>query len=98
MRTAHGSKSVPLVVKIVLAPQLVYAIGQHAASARGRTFRSKLEREDLLNPADNESVAETAWVNAIRDGNQEAWRELIDRYEGRLLAYAQRRLGDREAS
>src|SRR5436309_3558969 len=34
----------------------------------------------------------------IRQGDPRAWQTLIARYEGRLLAYAQRRLRDRSAS
>ena len=34
----------------------------------------------------------------IRAGEETAWAELISRYEGRLLAFAQSRLGDRTAA
>ncbi|MCA9029883.1 MAG: sigma-70 family RNA polymerase sigma factor [Planctomycetaceae bacterium] len=34
-------------------------------------------------------------VRRIREGSQSAWRECIDRYEGRLVAFAQRRLRDK---
>src|ERR1700750_1019155 len=37
-------------------------------------------------------------VQEIRAGNSRAWETLISRYEGRLLAYVQRRLRDRAAS
>jgi RNA polymerase sigma-70 factor (ECF subfamily) len=37
-------------------------------------------------------------IEQIRAGEPRAWQTLIDRYEGRLLAYAQRRLRDRGAS
>jgi RNA polymerase sigma-70 factor (ECF subfamily) len=37
-------------------------------------------------------------VGQIRQGNTEAWQELIARYEGRLLAFVNRRLHDRAAS
>lgn len=33
-------------------------------------------------------------IQQIRAGDESAWQRLIDRYEGRLLAYAQRRLRD----
>lgn len=33
-------------------------------------------------------------VRQIRNGDQRAWRQLIDRYEGRLLAFARSRLND----
>ena len=41
---------------------------------------------------------ETCWVESIRGGDEAAWQKLIDRYEGRLLAYVQRRLVDRSVS
>jgi len=34
-------------------------------------------------------------IQQIRQGNQSAWKLLIERYEGRLLAFVRRRLGDR---
>ena len=37
-------------------------------------------------------------VQQIRDGDPRAWETLIARYEGRLLAFVQRRLHDRAAS
>ena len=37
-------------------------------------------------------------VQQIRQGDSRAWETLIARYEGRLLAYVQRRLRDRAAS
>src|SRR4029077_5154859 len=37
-------------------------------------------------------------IQQIRDGDPRAWETLIARYEGRLLAYVQRRLRDRSAS
>jgi RNA polymerase sigma-70 factor (ECF subfamily) len=37
-------------------------------------------------------------VDRIRLGNSDAWRELIARYEGRLLAFVESRLGRRGAS
>lgn len=33
-------------------------------------------------------------VRQIRDGDESAWQQLIERYEGRLLAFVQRRLRD----
>lgn len=41
---------------------------------------------------------ETSWVARIRGGDEAAWRELIDRYEGRLIAFVRRRLTDRSVS
>ena len=37
-------------------------------------------------------------VQRIRDGDSDAWNDLISRYEGRLLAFAESRLGRRAAS
>jgi RNA polymerase sigma-70 factor, ECF subfamily len=37
-------------------------------------------------------------IQQIRQGDQRAWETLISRYEGRLLAFVQRRLRDRAAS
>src|SRR3984885_9677936 len=37
-------------------------------------------------------------IQQIRDGDPRAWETLIARYEGRLLAFVQRRLRDRAAS
>jgi RNA polymerase sigma-70 factor (ECF subfamily) len=37
-------------------------------------------------------------VARIRDGDQDAWQSLIDRYEGRLLAYTDSRIRNRAAS
>src|SRR3954451_20977134 len=37
-------------------------------------------------------------IQQIRAGDPKAWERLIDRYEGRLLAFAERRLRDRAAS
>ena len=37
-------------------------------------------------------------VDRIRSGDDGAWTDLIDRYEGRLLAFAESRVGDRIAA
>jgi RNA polymerase sigma-70 factor, ECF subfamily len=37
-------------------------------------------------------------VRLIRVGDQDAWQELIDRFEGRLLAYVESRLSNRSVS
>ena len=37
-------------------------------------------------------------VSRIRDGDEAAWDDLIARYEGRLLAFVNRRLSNRSAS
>lgn len=41
------------------------------------------------------SESDKILVQDIRKGDTEAWQRLIDRYEGRLLAFARRRLSDR---
>ena len=38
------------------------------------------------------SQAEQYLLGQIRQGDNEAWSQLIDRYQGRLLAYARSRL------
>ena len=37
-------------------------------------------------------------VSRVRDGDEGAWQELINRYEGRLLAFAESRLGNRQSA
>src|ERR1700737_288221 len=37
-------------------------------------------------------------IQQIRQGDSQAWEHLIARYEGRLLAFVERRLRDRAAS
>lgn len=41
------------------------------------------------------SESDKLLVQDIRKGDTDAWQRLIDRYEGRLLAFARRRLSDR---
>jgi len=36
-------------------------------------------------------------IDRVRTGDNDAWQELIDRYEGRLLAFVENRLGKRDA-
>src|SRR3982750_2747892 len=45
-------------------------------------------------PSDSERLL----IQQIRQGDSRAWETLISRYEGRLLAFVQRRLRDRSAS
>jgi RNA polymerase sigma-70 factor (ECF subfamily) len=42
--------------------------------------------------------AEALLVRQVRAGDASAWRQLIERYEGRLLAFVESRLRDRGAS
>jgi RNA polymerase sigma-70 factor (ECF subfamily) len=42
--------------------------------------------------------SETILVRRIREGADDAWEELIARYEGRLLAFVESRIGDRSSS
>ncbi len=44
------------------------------------------------------SDAEALLVRQVRAGDASAWRQLIERYEGRLLAFVESRLHDRAAS
>ena len=37
-------------------------------------------------------------VSRVRDGEPEAWEELIGRFEGRLTAFVQSRIGNRTTS
>ena len=41
---------------------------------------------------------ETILIKRIRKGEADAWAELVDRFEGRLLAYVESRLSNRSAS
>jgi len=42
--------------------------------------------------------ADRLLVGRVRGGDEQAWREIIDRYEGRLLAFAESRLGQRQTA
>jgi RNA polymerase sigma-70 factor (ECF subfamily) len=44
------------------------------------------------------SESDRLLIQQIRDGDPRAWETLIARYEGRLLAFVQRRIRDRDAS
>src|SRR6266849_594444 len=44
------------------------------------------------------SEADRLLIQQIRQGDPRAWENLIARYEGRLLAFVERRLHDRAAS
>ncbi len=44
------------------------------------------------------SAAEALLIGRIRQGDAAAWQELIDRFQGRLLAFVDARLGSRSAS
>lgn len=41
------------------------------------------------------TAADQALIHRIRTGEEKAWQECIDRYEGRLLAFVTSRIGDR---
>jgi RNA polymerase sigma-70 factor, ECF subfamily len=60
------------------------------------------DRRDRSLPAATESMAtsdaETLLIQRVRSGDAPAWRLLIERYEGRLLAFVDSRLRDRAAS
>ena len=42
--------------------------------------------------------ADRLLVKRVRSGDEAAWQELIDRYEGRLLAFAESRLNQKQAA
>lgn len=42
-----------------------------------------------------EAEADSWLIDAVRAGDSDAWRELISRYQGRLLSFAKRMLADR---
>ncbi len=42
--------------------------------------------------------AEKLLIRQVREGDEQAWQQLIERYEGRLLAFVDSRLHDRAAS
>jgi RNA polymerase sigma-70 factor (ECF subfamily) len=42
--------------------------------------------------------ADRLLVGRVRGGDEDAWREIIARYEGRLLAFAESRLGQRQTA
>ena len=44
------------------------------------------------------SEAERLLIRQVRSGDQSAWQQLIERYEGRLLAFVDSRLHDRASS
>lgn len=46
-----------------------------------------------MNPDDPADESEEALMVAVRAGDQSAWQQLIDHYEGRLQAFARGRLG-----
>lgn len=47
---------------------------------------------------DDRHAADAYLVQQIRDGDSHAWQTLIDRYEGRLLAYVDSRIRNRASS
>jgi RNA polymerase sigma-70 factor (ECF subfamily) len=49
-------------------------------------------------PDSTEPTADQLLIAKIRDGDSDAWQSLIDRYEGRLLAYTRSRIRDSAAA
>jgi RNA polymerase sigma-70 factor (ECF subfamily) len=45
-----------------------------------------------------QSAPDDPLVTAVRRGDARAWQTLIERFEGRLLAFARTRIGDRQSS
>ena len=62
---------------------------------------SRIDPENILFALGNESMenlADNQLVQRIREGDSDAWQALIDRYEGRLLAYTDSRIRNRATS
>ena len=55
---------------------------------------SPLSAEPMSGASDPDSLL----IQRIRDGDSDAWSDLISRYEGRLLAFVESRIGHRGAS
>lgn len=56
---------------------------------------------DINKPDTNRSMEQEAdrfLIERIRDGDSEAWQNLIDRYEGRLMAFTNSRIRNRASS
>ncbi|MEM9643897.1 MAG: RNA polymerase sigma factor [Planctomycetota bacterium] len=51
-----------------------------------------------MSDSNNEPNVDAILVQQIRDGDADAWAKLIDRYEGRLLAYTDSRIRNRASS
>src|SRR6266850_1883566 len=51
-----------------------------------------------IGPHMTSSESDRLLVQQIRNGDSRAWEDLIARYEGRLLAFVERRLRDRATS
>jgi len=49
-------------------------------------------------PMSGASDPDSLLIQRIRDGDTDAWSDLISRYEGRLLAFVESRIGHRSAS
>lgn len=79
---------------------------------QSRTNRVHFDSEDTLKknqptatdsqlpaaPPPPDPPADQRLVEAVRGGDQAAWRVLIERYEGRLLAFARSRINDWQAA
>lgn len=61
------------------------SVGRQAGCGISPEFMSNLEADSLL-------------IGRIRSGDSDAWRDLIARYEGRLLAFVESRIGHRSSS
>src|SRR5437016_1354295 len=66
--------------------------GRYSVMPKG-VEQSKAEQSRAM-PSDSDRLL----IQQIRQGDPRAWETLISRYEGRLLAFVQRRLRDRAAS
>ena len=54
--------------------------------------------EPMTQPAKKKNEADAILVERIRKGDSDAWQALIDRYEGRLLAFTDSRIRNRASS
>jgi RNA polymerase sigma-70 factor (ECF subfamily) len=59
-----------------------------------RSFGDPIRRRFMAATTDSDSLL----IDRIRSGDSQAWRELINRYEGRLLAFVETRLRQRATS
>ena len=75
--------------------------GESAVDNVKRVIENLEPTTDLfMNSSDhsNPPSADTVLITKIREGDGDAWQALIDRYEGRLLAYTRSRIRDSAAA
>ncbi len=69
--------------------------GDAHATCSSQSLKPKVHSLSPMNDATKKTEAERYLVDRIRQGDRGAWQLLIDRYEGRLLAYVSSRLSER---